>query len=240
MAVNSPPKDRILVIDDDEDLTEMIRDFLSSSGFDVQTLNNGGEAVDRIVSEQPNLVVLDLMLPGVDGLSVCRQVRPSFPGPILMLTALADDIDEVTGLEVGADDYLAKPVRPRVLLARIRALLRRADTRAAVDTNNSATARTLQIGALEIDRSAREVRMANQLVDLTAAEFELLWLLAAQAGHVVSREFLHDQTLHTVYDGLDRTIDLRVSRLRKKIGDDPRQPSVIKTVRGRGYLLVER
>ncbi|GJM10050.1 MAG: DNA-binding response regulator [Lysobacteraceae bacterium] len=239
MAANTPSKDRILVIDDDEDLTEMIRDFLLSSGFEVQTVANGNEAVERIVSDQPNLVVLDLMLPGIDGLSVCRQVRPSYSGPILMLTALADDIDEVTGLEVGADDYLAKPVRPRVLLARIRALLRRVE-QTPVAAVEDAPLRTLQIGALAIDRGAREVRMADRLVDLTAAEFELLWLLASQAGHVVSREHLHDQTLHTVYDGLDRTIDLRVSRLRRKIGDDPRQPSVIKTVRGRGYLLVER
>lgn len=239
MLDDNQSKDRILVVDDDDDLTEMIRDFLLSSGFAVQTLGSGSEAVQKIVADQPSLVVLDLMLPGTDGLSVCRQVRPSYSGPILMLTALADDIDEVTGLEVGADDYLAKPVRPRVLLARIRALLRRVESTSPAESADGPP-RTLQIGALLIDRGVREVRMDGRLIGLTASEFELLWVLGVNAGRTVSRESLHEQTLHTVYDGLDRTIDLRVSRLRKKIGDDSRQPMVIKTIRGRGYLLAER
>lgn len=226
----------ILIVDDDEDLAEMIRSFLSSNGYDVRVVGDGTEAVGLIEADPPRLIVLDLMLPGTDGLSVCRQVRQQYTGPILMLTALADDIDEVSGLEVGADDYLAKPVRPRVLLARIRALLRRADATAEPPT----APRCIEAGPLSIDRGAREVRSHGNLVDLTAAEFELLWLLALESGHVVSRESLHDKTLHTAYDGLDRTIDLRISRLRRKIGDDSKQPRLIKTVRGRGYLLVDR
>ena len=226
----------ILIVDDDEDLSELIRSFLVSNGFEVQVVGDGTRAVGLIEAQPPRLIVLDLMLPGIDGLSVCRQVRQHYDGPILMLTALADDIDEVTGLEVGADDYLAKPIRPRVLLARIRALLRRADAVA----DSQAVPRCIEAGPLSIDRGAREVRNDGVLVDLTAAEFELLWLLALECGHVVSRESLHDKTLRTVYDGLDRTIDLRISRLRRKIGDDPKQPRMIKTVRGRGYLLVDR
>ncbi len=235
----SQPKthnNHILIVDDDEALSELIRSFLTSNGFDVRVVGDGAKAVGLIEAEPPRLIVLDLMLPGIDGLSVCRQVRQYYDGPILMLTALADDIDEVTGLEVGADDYLAKPIRPRVLLARIRALLRRADGVA----DDQTAPRCIEAGPLNIDRGAREVRSDGVLVDLTAAEFELLWLLALECGHVVSREHLHDKTLHTIYDGLDRTIDLRVSRLRRKIGDDPKQPQKIKTVRGRGYLLVDR
>jgi two-component system response regulator RstA len=236
MQQQTDQNDHILIVDDDEALAEMIRGFLESSGFTVEVVGDGSSAVEWIETRPPRLIVLDLMLPGIDGLSVCRKVRQQFDGPILMLTALADDIDEVTGLEVGADDYLAKPVRPRVLLARIRALLRRADRTA----DKQDEPRSIQVGELTVDRGSREVRKNGALVDLTAAEFELLWLLAQQRGHVVSREVLHEKTLNTLYDGLDRTVDLRVSRLRRKIGDDSKQPALIKTVRGRGYLLVDR
>jgi len=236
MSQKAERNQHILVVDDDEDLAEMIRSFLSANGFCVKVTGDGRMAVDLILAQPPRLIVLDLMLPGIDGLSICRQVRRQYDGPILMLTALADDIDEVTGLEIGADDYVAKPVRPRVLLARIRSLLRRSE--GVLD--NSDVCRCVEAGQLKIDRGIREVRSNGVLIDLTAAEFELLWLLALECGHVVSRESLHDRTQHTTYDGLDRTIDLRISRLRKKIGDDPKHPVMIKTVRGRGYLLVDR
>ena len=236
MSPQQALNDHILIVDDDEDLVEMIRSFLTSNGFTVKVIGDGKTAVDMILAAPPRLILLDLMLPGIDGLSICRQVRQQYAGPILMMTALADDIDEVTGLEIGADDYLAKPVRPRVLLARIRALLRRTEP----DTGNHVTTRSIEVGQLRIDRSTREVKNNGVQINLTAAEFELLWLLALEQGHVVSREQLHDNTQHTAYDGLDRTIDLRISRLRRKIGDDPKQPEIIKTIRGRGYLLVDR
>jgi two-component system response regulator RstA len=228
----SPEADRILLVDDDAQLTLLVSKFLVDNGFDVQTVADGSQAIEIIKHQPPRLVVLDVMLPGTDGLGVCRAIRDDYTGPVLMLTALADDIDEVAGLELGADDYLAKPVRPRVLLAHIRALLRRTEMAAQEPLE-----RQIAVDQLDINRSTREVRFAGHLVELTASEFELLWLLASNRGEVVSRDTLHEKILRTPFDGLDRTIDLRVSRLRRKLGDDPRCPTLIKTVRGRGYLL---
>lgn len=226
----------ILLVDDDASLTDLVSRFLADNGYPTEVVDDGLTAIDTIRRSPPRLVVLDVMLPGADGLAVCRSIRAEYPGPILMLTALADDIDEVAGLELGADDYLAKPVRPRVLLAHIRALLRRIED----ESEDPDQARQLALGGLEIDRGTRDVRIDGRLVDLTASEFELLWLLASHRGRVVSRDQLHAEILRTPFDGLDRTIDLRISRLRKKLGDDPRCPVLIKTVRGRGYLLADR
>lgn len=227
--------DRILLVDDDTQLTLLVSKFLIDNGFEVQSVADGCQAIEIIKSQPPRLVVLDVMLPGADGLSVCRAIREDYSGPVLMLTALADDIDEVAGLELGADDYLAKPVRPRVLLARIRALLRRAETASPEHDE-----RQIAVDQLDINRSTREVTFDGRPVDLTSSEFELLWLLACSRGEVVSRDTLHQRILRTPFDGLDRTIDLRISRLRRKLGDDPRCPTLIKTVRGRGYLLASR
>ena len=227
--------DHILLVDDDTQLTRLVSKFLVDNGFIVQTVADGCQAIESVRNQPPRLVVLDVMLPGADGLSVCRAIRDYYQGPVLMLTALADDIDEVAGLEIGADDYLAKPVRPRVLLAHIRALLRRAEA-PAPETSE----RQIAIDQLDINRSTREVKFAGQVVDLTASEFELLWLLASNRGKVVSRDLLHQKILRTPFDGLDRTVDLRISRLRRKLGDNPRCPTLIKTVRGRGYLLTSR
>ena len=226
----------ILLVDDDEQLVALVSQFLEANGFETRAVGTGTAAIDEIRRRPPRLVVLDIMLPGADGLEVCRAVRQDYTGPILMLTALSDDIDEVAGLELGADDYLGKPVKPRVLLARIRALLRRAEREAAEEED----LRSIVAGKVAIDRNAREVRVNGSDIDLTASEFELLWMLARNRGHVVSRDALHEEVLRTPFDGLDRTIDLRVSRLRRKLGDDPRCPEMIKTVRGRGYLLADR
>ncbi len=222
----------ILLVDDDVALTQLVGKYLRENGFDVTTVHDGTEAANAIRNDPPDLVVLDVMLPGADGLSVCREVRSHYQGPILMLTALSDDIDQVAGLELGADDYLAKPVRPRVLLARVRALLRRAtiDSREVDD-------RRIDAGPLTIDRSTRQAAVSGAQVDLTSAEFELLWILAQSRGRVVSRDALYEKTMRIPFDGVDRTIDLRVSRLRRKLGDDTQCPTIIKTVRGRGYLL---
>ena len=174
------------------------------------------------------------MLPGEDGLSICRKVRGQFAGPILMLTARTDDMDEVLGLEMGADDYVCKPVRPRVLLARIRALLRRSEGGEAPVENQ----RRLEFGPLVIDSAMREAWLRGASVELTSAEFDLLWLLAANAGRILSREEIFTALRGIEYDGQDRSIDVRISRIRPKIGDDPMHPRLIKTVRSKGYLFV--
>jgi DNA-binding response OmpR family regulator len=184
------------------------------------------------VSEQYDVVVLDIGLPGMDGISICRSVRADFDGPILMLTARGDEIDEVVALEVGADDYMSKPVRPRALLARLRVHLRRAEASAP-----SASTTRIEVSGLCVDSSNRNVHVDELPIDLTTAEFDLLWLLARNAGSVISRDDLYQELHGLRYDGLDRSIDLRVSRLRKKLGDDPIHPRRIKSVRGVGYLL---
>ena len=227
-------QNKILVIDDDIELTELITSFLNRNGFTTAVHHTGDNYDARIDEFKPDLIVLDLMLPGTDGLTICRNVRHYFDGPIIMLTALSDEIDEVTGLEVGADDYLTKPVRPRVLLAHIRAQLRRQGNQDKFVSPNQVKAHNQR---LVIDAGRREVTYDNQLIALTNAEFDLLWHLAQQTGVIVSRDQLHQQIFRLEHDGLDRSIDLRISRLRKKLGDDPRNPDIIKTIRSKGYLL---
>lgn len=232
---------RILIVEDDERLASLTRDYLQNNGLIVSVESHGGAAVARIIAEQPDLVVLDLMLPGEDGLSICRRVRPQYSGPILMLTARTDDMDQILGLEMGADDYINKPVQPRVLLARIRALLRRVAERkqplASGDEGDGPV--RLQFNELIIDRSMREAWLSDATVELTSAEFDLLWLLASNAGRVLSREEIFSALRGIEYDGQDRSIDVRVSRIRPKIGDDPIHPRRIKTVRSKGYLFVK-
>ncbi|OZG70657.1 DNA-binding response regulator [Hahella sp. CCB-MM4] len=235
---------RILIVEDDERLADLTKEYLESNGLVVSVEPNGGKAVDRIQNEQPDLVVLDLMLPGEDGLSICRKVRPSYHGPILMLTARTDDLDQVLGLEMGADDYMCKPVRPRVLLARIRALLRRVKEQGEPQAVSAAEESAdepvrLVFNNLVIDRSMREAWLEDDSIDLTSAEFDLLWLLASSAGRVLSREEIFTALRGIEYDGQDRSIDVRVSRIRPKIGDDPVHPRRIKTVRSKGYLFVK-
>ena len=225
---------QILIVEDDHRLAELTQEYLQSNGLQVAIESDGARAAARILKEQPDLVVLDLMLPGEDGLSICRKVRGQFAGPILMLTARTDDMDEVLGLEMGADDYVCKPVRPRVLLARIRALLRRSEGGEAPVENQ----RRLEFGPLVIDSAMREAWLRGASVELTSAEFDLLWLLAANAGRILSREEIFTALRGIEYDGQDRSIDVRISRIRPKIGDDPMHPRLIKTVRSKGYLFV--
>ena len=225
---------QILIVEDDQRLAELTQEYLQSNGLQVAIESDGARAAARILKEQPDMVVLDLMLPGEDGLSICRKVRGQFAGPILMLTARTDDMDEVLGLEMGADDYVCKPVRPRVLLARIRALLRRSEGGEAPVENQ----RRLEFGPLVIDSAMREAWLRGASVELTSAEFDLLWLLAANAGRILSREEIFTALRGIEYDGQDRSIDVRISRIRPKIGDDPMHPRLIKTVRSKGYLFV--
>ncbi len=225
----------ILIVEDDERLATLTRDYLENNGLTVSVEHDGGKAVARILDENPDLVVLDLMLPGEDGVSICRRVRADFHNPILMLTARTDDLDEVLGLEMGADDYVAKPVRPRVLLARIRALLRRNSPPVIEDKGDDGR---LVFGDLVIDSAMREAWLQGENIELTSAEFDLLWLLSSNAGRILSREEIFEKLRGIEYDGQDRSIDVRVSRIRPKIGDDPMHPRMIKTVRSKGYLFV--
>ncbi len=233
---------RILIVEDDERLADLTRDYLESNGLQVSVEGDGAAAVDRIKNEHPDLVILDLMLPGEDGLSICRLVRPYYSGPIIMLTARDDDLDQVLGLEMGADDYITKPVRPRVLLARIRAMLRRLkdipqdDGKSAVEDGQQSR---VTFGNLVVDNAMREAWLNDESIDLTSAEFDLLWLLSSNAGRVLSREEIFTALRGIEYDGQDRSIDVRISRIRPKIGDDPLQPKRIKTVRSKGYLFVK-
>ncbi|MAA72146.1 MAG: DNA-binding response regulator [Bermanella sp.] len=241
-AVQSDEAWQILIVEDDERLAGLTREYLESNGMDVSVEGDGTRAVERIKSEQPDLVILDLMLPGEDGLSICRLVRPYYHGPIIMLTARDDDLDQVLGLEMGADDYLAKPARPRVLLARIRALLRRVketpDT-ASAQAAASGEQNRVTFANLIVDNGMREAWLDEEPIDLTSAEFDLLWLLSSNAGRVLSREEIFTALRGIEYDGQDRSIDVRISRIRPKIGDDPLQPKRIKTVRSKGYLFVK-
>ena len=181
---------RVLIVEDDERLATLTQDYLRKNGLDVAIETDGNRAIRRIVSEQPDMVVLDVMLPGSDGLTVCREVRSQFHNPILMLTARTDDMDQVLGLEMGADDYVAKPVQPRVLLARIRALLRRSET-----TPSDEVPQRLEFGDLIIDNGGRSVTLNDELVDFTSAEYDLLWLLASNAGRILSREDIFELSL---------------------------------------------
>ncbi|MCE9683047.1 response regulator [Halomonas alkalisoli] len=231
--LESSDMEHVLIIEDDVRLAELTRDYLEANGFQVTVEAEGSRGVEQIQTLQPDLVILDLMLPGEDGLSICRRARPDYSGPILMLTARTDDMDQVLGLEMGADDYVPKPVQPRVLLARMRALLRRADN------NEQGGDVRLSFGNLEIDSATREAWLEGGRIDLTSAEFDLLWLLASNAGRVLTREEIFSDLRGIKYDGQDRSIDVRVSRIRPKIGDDPNHPHRIKTVRSKGYLFVK-
>lgn len=222
---------KILLVEDDKKLSSLVKEYLEQQGLEVTVEGRGDTANAVIDALKPDLVILDIMLPGMDGLTVCRNARTTYHGPIIMLTARGEDLDEVVGLEVGADDYMKKPASPRVLLARIRTLLRRVNAPPA-----AAPAKRLELGPLVIDSGNRSVTISGREVELTTAEFDLLRLLAENAGEPISRDQIYQDLRGIDHDGLDRSIDLRVSRLRTKLGDEG--PGLIKSVRGVGYQLV--
>lgn len=222
----------ILLVEDDKRLAELVKNYLEAQGYIVHTEDHGNRVPRQVKLISPSLIILDVMLPGKDGLTLCKEIREDFRGPILMLTARNEDSDQILGLENGADDYVVKPVEPPVLVARIRALLRRYyATEAEQD-------QPVQFGSLIISPSARQVVLANDVVALSSHEFDLLLVLAKAAGQVVSRESLFNQIYHREYDGLDRSIDVRISQLRKKLFDSAENPVRIKTIWGRGYLFI--
>jgi two-component system OmpR family response regulator/two-component system response regulator RstA len=225
---------RILLVEDDQRLADLTAEYLRRNNFHVEIETRGDTAEKRILAEQPELVILDVMLPVKGGFDICRNVRANYHGIILMFTARDEDFDQILGLELGADDYIAKPVQPRVLLARIKALLRRYPIGQELQ-RGGATEQTF--GSFRISQTSRTAELHGTHLDLTTAEFDLLWLLALHAGTILSRDALLQELRGIGFDGLDRSIDARISRLRKKIGDDPDNPSRIKTVRGKGYLF---
>ena len=225
----------IMLVEDDMSLAEWFSDYLTEHGYLVTLVNRGDVAVELIESDNPDLVVLDIMLPVKDGFDVCKEARNFYHGPILMMTARDQEMDEVLGLELGADDYVTKPVKPRVLLSRIKALLRRSNN---PNDLASSSENQIHLGQLHLDANSRSTKLHGQLVTISSNEFDVLWHLAQSAGQVVNRTELVHQLRGIDYDGFDRSIDIIVSRLRKKLGDDANNPYLIKTIWGKGYLLV--
>ncbi|MGS2721677.1 response regulator [Paraglaciecola aestuariivivens] len=225
---------RVLLVEDDDRLSHLICQFLKEHQFKVERLSNGENLLQRIQTSTPDIVLLDVMLPGENGFSLCSKIRPHYSGPLLFMTAKNDDFDQVFGLEIGADDYIIKPVEPRVLLARINALLRR----------NKPTAKALnqpeklQYGQLVIDRATRCAYLKGQDVQLTSHEFDMLWKLAENPSKLIERSTLYTEVIGREYDGLDRSADVRISRLRKKLKDNAQHPYRIKTIWGKGFFFV--
>ncbi len=217
----------ILVVDDEPNIVDLLRLYLEREGFRVLAASDGASALAITEAEAPDLVVLDLMLPGIDGLEVCRRIRRTSDVPIVMLTARGDDLDIVVGLEVGADDYVAKPFHPRTLLARVRAVLRRSD-------GSSRGPRAYACGALTVDPRRREAIVSGRLLELRPREFDLLAALARQPGVVLTRDGLLEDVWGTDFPGETRTVDVHVAELRRKLGPDG---PAIETVRGVGYRL---
>jgi len=232
----------ILIVEDDISLADWIKEYLEMKHYQVSILNRGDVAVQFIKENNPDLVILDGMLPGLDGIDVLKSVRPEFTNTILMATARDEELDEVLGLEMGADDYLTKPLRANVLSTKIRKYIERQNAMRSIEQVSIEKERNsdkLRYGSLVVDKQARSVELNDELLDISSSEFDVLWLLAERAGDTVTRDELTQLLRGFDYDGFDRTVDLVVSKLRKKLQDNPSQPYRIKTVWGKGYLLVK-
>lgn len=228
--MTNAPYGTILLVEDDLSLASWVQEFLQQKGYQVLLEQRGDTVLPLLRRQHVDLILLDLMLPGLNGLDVCRQIRRDYAVPVLMLTAQGEEVDEVIGLGVGATDYLVKPVRPRILLARIQAALRQ--------SADATPSQQLVFGSLTICASSRRVLLGETDIVLTSAEFALLWYLASRAGQVCSRDQVFQALKGREHDGLDRRFDVMVSVLRKKLGDDAKEPKRIKTVWGQGYLFV--
>ncbi len=228
----------ILVIDDDIELCELLKEYLVPEGFEVEAVHDSNKGIERALSGEHDFVVLDVMLPGVSGFEVLRALRRTSTVPILMLTARGEDVDRIVGLEMGADDYLPKPFNPRELVARIRAIRRRGETKRETE-QEEAINEQITVGDVDLDAGTRMVRKSGRAVELTAAEFDLLDMLLRSAGHVISRKDLVSKVLGRGLDPFDRSIDVHISSLRKKLGHKVKGMERIKTIRGIGYLYAQ-
>lgn len=236
----TPALPRILVVDDDPALRELLTTYLVANGFDVAAVGDGSAMRAALAGGMPDAIVLDLMLPGEDGLALTRLLRAQSTVPILMLSARGEEVDRVIGLEVGADDYLAKPFGPRELLARLRALLRRGQPASATPASAATPQPQLKFGPFSLDLASRRLLKGGAEIRLTGAEFDLLAAFIARPNRVLSRDKLVDLLKGYDRDPFDRSIDIRVTRLRRKIEADPAAPAYIRTVRGEGYLFTPR
>ena len=223
-------KFNLLIVEDDQRIAKLLMQFLRIEGFEVDWRDTGEAAIDYLQQHTPDLIILDLMLPKMDGLEVCEAIRPKFENSILMLTASEGDLQEVTALNAGIDDFLNKPIRTHILLARINALLRRQTPKQM---------NVLKVKDLVIDNKKRQVTRDSKLIDLSDSEFELLWVMANRAGTVIKRDDLFYQLRGIEYDGLDRSIDMRISQLRKKLAAPDISKDYIKTLRQLGYLFMQ-
>ncbi len=223
----------ILIVEDDLPLAKLMATTLTREGYKPLIETRGDLAVERIRKENPDLVILDLMLPGEDGFAVCRQARAFYHGCIMMLTAREENVDQILGLELGADDYVIKPVMPRLLLARVRAHLRRTISASSTSQDN------LTLGALTISGAQRRILLHGEELKLTTSEFDLLYFLARNAGRIISRQDLYKELRGIDYDGLDRSMDLRISKLRSRLRKLAPELNPIKTIHGKGYLFAQ-
>lgn len=221
------PIAHVLVVEDEPHIARLLCQFLNGEGYQASSVASGEQALTYVRSSAPDLIVLDLMLPGMDGIATCRSLRTFYTGPLLMLTAQEGDLQEVIALNAGIDDFMQKPIRPHVLKARIQALLRRHTPAPSV----------LELPGLRIERDSRSVLLDAQPVDLTDSEFELLWTLASHAGEVVPRDMLFQRLRSREYDGLDRSVDMRISKLRKKLASYTDR-ELIRTLRQLGYVFI--
>jgi two-component system response regulator RstA len=230
----------IVFAEDDLNLAQLIQTFLERNELRVTLVHDGKEVIKTVEREQPGLVLLDIMLPNLDGLSICQQLRTLYTKPIVLFTANDSEVKHILGLDLGANDYIIKTTPPNILLARIRAQLRQHELNSgqgAAPANVKSTATKLTIGALSVDPTNRSVDLMGTHITLSSMEFDLLWLLASNAGLILSRDDLLKSLRSIDYDGLDRSIDINISRLRKKLGDDATEHRRIITVRNKGYLL---
>lgn len=222
---------KVFVIDDDEKLNELLTEYLAKYGYQVESSTNPLDALDRIPSYEPQLIILDIMLPEMDGFEVCKAIRKNSAIPIIMLTARGEVTDKVVGLELGADDYVPKPFEPRELVARIQSVLRRSKS----EKNDSPL---LKFGGLQVNFETHEVTIEGELIELTSTEFELLSLFVKNPGKVLSRDQIMEWVSGIEWESFNRSVDVLVSRLRQKLKDDPKHPIYLKTIWGTGYLFL--
>ncbi|GAV31082.1 MAG: response regulator transcription factor [Anaerosomatales bacterium] len=222
----------VLVVDDNEKIVEVLAAYLEAAGYEVVTAHDGEAAIEAVRARRPDIALLDIMLPGVDGIELTRRFQRDYDLPVILVTAKTEEIDRLIGLEVGADDYVSKPFSPREVVARVKAVLRRVDRSSATSAGE-----TIVVGDLVVDTARREVTVAGEKVELTRTEFEILATMAAHPGRVYSRLQLLEAVSGDAFEGYERTIDAHVKNIRKKIGDDPKEPRYIRTVFGVGYKV---